>query len=165
MIFKVIQYSIFSFIIIAVIHYLISHLTENLTTPQVRDLVHSTNDQYETIIKKLEGKITRAKKVDNYNTTYTNKTRHNKTLNTANEEMKESLKTYLKGLNHEKSTDGIGSGFGTVFGTGNGSGAGAGSVSGNTQLNSGNMLNEVSMFDNYDNTTMSNNDELAYSSY
>jgi len=29
-------------------------LTDNLTTPQVRDIVTSTNQQYEAIIKKLE---------------------------------------------------------------------------------------------------------------
>lgn len=100
MIFQIIQYSIISFIIIYIIHYLISHLTDNLTTPQVRDLVHSTNDQYETIIKKLEGKITKAKKVGDMSN---HSGRHNKTLRTANEEMKDSLKSYLKSLNNETS--------------------------------------------------------------
>ena len=54
MIFEIIQYSIVSLVFISIVHYLISHLTNNLTTPQVRDIVTSTNQQYEAIIKKLE---------------------------------------------------------------------------------------------------------------
>ena len=54
MIFDIIQYSIVSLVFISIVHYLISHLTDNLTTPQVRDIVTSTNKQYEAIIKKLE---------------------------------------------------------------------------------------------------------------
>lgn len=86
--FQIIQYAVISFVVIAVIHYLISHLMDNLTTPQVRDLVSSTNDQYETIIKKLEGQISKSKQ---------KRLSENKR---ANDEMKESLKSYLKDLNN-----------------------------------------------------------------
>lgn len=86
--FQIIQYAVISFVVIAVIHYLISHLMDNLTTPQVRDLVSSTNDQYETIIKKLEGQISKSKQ---------KRLSENKR---ASDEMKESLKSYLKDLNN-----------------------------------------------------------------
>lgn len=156
MIFKIIQYSIISFIIITIFHYLISHLTDNLTTPQVRDLVHSTNDQYETIIKKLEGKITKAKKVgDNHSG------RHNKTLRTANEEMKDSLKSYLKSLNNndvtQQSSDtsqymGYSQTHSNNYHT-----------QSNTMSNA-NSKNSITSGDAYD-TYDGNTDELAYSQY
>ena len=78
MIFEIIQYSVVSLIFIAIVHYLISHLTDNLTTPQVRDIVTSTNEHYEAIIKRLESGST------------------NKPISV---DMKDDLKNYLKGLN------------------------------------------------------------------
>jgi len=54
MIFTAIQYTIISLVVIAIFHYLISHFTNNLTVPKVRDLVSDTNAQYETILKQLE---------------------------------------------------------------------------------------------------------------
>lgn len=63
MIFTAIQYTIISLIVIAIFHYLISHFTNNLTVPKVRDLVSDTNAQYETILKQLEsGRVVGAKK-------------------------------------------------------------------------------------------------------
>ena len=81
MIFTIIQYSIVSLVFISIVHYLISHLTDNLTTPQVRDIVTSTNQQYEAIIRKIEG---RRKEGDG---------RRSKG------DMKDDLKQYLKSLN------------------------------------------------------------------
>lgn len=125
--FQVIQYAVISFVVISVIHYLISHLMDNLTTPQVRDLVSSTNDQYETIIKKLEGQISKSKQ---------KRLSENKR---ANDEMKESLKTYLKDLNNK------------------------------TQSNTSHQSFEISMPDmqvaSYANSNPLSNDELAYADY
>lgn len=56
MIFTAIQYTIISVVVIAIFHYLISHFTNNLTVPKVRDLVSDTNAQYETIIKQLQNR-------------------------------------------------------------------------------------------------------------
>ena len=81
MIFQIIQYAIVSLIIIFIFHYLISHLTDNLTTPQVRDLVSSTNHNYENIIKKIE------------------KSSHSNAKKST-ENMKDDLKTYLNTLNN-----------------------------------------------------------------
>lgn len=82
MIFEIIQYSIVSLVFISIVHYLISHLTDNLTTPQVRDIVTSTNQQYEAIINKLEN----SKKNESRN-------------RPGSGEMKDDLKEYLKSLN------------------------------------------------------------------
>ena len=81
MIFEIIQYSIVSLVFISIVHYLISHLTENLTTPQVRDIVTSTNQQYEAIIKKLEN------------------TRKSGGDQRGSGKMKNELKQYLQSLN------------------------------------------------------------------
>jgi len=81
MIFEIIQYSIVSLVFISIVHYLISHLTDNLTTPQVRDIVTSTNQQYEAIIKKLEG------------------SRKGSDGHSGKGDMKDELKQYLKSLN------------------------------------------------------------------
>lgn len=83
MIFQIVQYSVVSLVFISIVHYLISHLTDNLTTPQVRDIVASTNEQYEAIIKRLE------------------KDRSNRRPNLAPDDMKSDLKTYLKSLNSQ----------------------------------------------------------------
>ena len=56
MIFTAIQYTIISIIVIGIFHYLLSHFTNNLTVPKVRDLVSDTNAQYETILKQLQNK-------------------------------------------------------------------------------------------------------------
>lgn len=56
MIFTAIQYTIISVVVIAIFHYLISHFTNNLTVPKVRDLVSDTNAQYETILKQLQNR-------------------------------------------------------------------------------------------------------------
>jgi hypothetical protein len=69
-------------VFISIVHYLISHLTDNLTTPQVRDIVTSTNQQYEAIINKLEN----SKKNESRN-------------QLGSGEMKDDLKEYLKSLN------------------------------------------------------------------
>lgn len=84
MIFQIIQYSIVSLVIISVFHYLISHLTDNLTTPHVRDLVSSTNENYENIIKKIEKSAAANKK-------------------TSTDIMKQDLKTYLNTINNSQS--------------------------------------------------------------
>jgi hypothetical protein len=84
MIFQIIQYSIVSLVIISVFHYLISHLTDNLTTPHVRDLVSSTNENYENIIKKIEKSAAANKKA-------------------STDSMKQDLKTYLNTINNSQS--------------------------------------------------------------
>lgn len=84
MIFQIIQYSIVSLVIISVFHYLISHLTDNLTTPHVRDLVSSTNENYENIIKKIEKSAAANKKI-------------------STDTMKQDLKTYLNTINNSQS--------------------------------------------------------------
>ena len=84
MIFQIIQYSIVSLVIISVFHYLISHLTDNLTTPHVRDLVSSTNENYENIIKKIEKSAAANKKA-------------------SADSMKQDLKTYLNTINNSQS--------------------------------------------------------------
>jgi hypothetical protein len=83
MLFEIIQYSVVSLVFISIVHYLISHLTDNLTTPQVRDIVTSTNQQYEAIIKKLEN---------------SKKGGGGGNQNVPGE-MKDDLKQYLKSLN------------------------------------------------------------------
>lgn len=87
MIFQIIQYSVISLLTIVIVHYLISHLTENLTTPQVRDIVSSTNEHYETIIKKLESRAE-------------NKTKKNAKIPNNSDSMKADLKQYLSSLNN-----------------------------------------------------------------
>lgn len=82
MIFEIIQYSIVSLVFISIVHYLISHLTDNLTTPQVRDIVTSTNQQYEAIIKKLES------------------SKKSGSNQSGPGEMKNELKQYLQSLNN-----------------------------------------------------------------
>lgn len=82
MIFEIIQYSIVSLVFISIVHYLISHLTNNLTTPQVRDIVTSTNQQYEAIIKKLES------------------SKKSGSNQSGSGEMKNELKQYLQSLNN-----------------------------------------------------------------
>jgi hypothetical protein len=68
-------------VFISIVHYLISHLTDNLTTPQVRDIVTSTNQQYEAIIKKLEN------------------SKKSGVVQSGPGEMKNELKQYLQSLN------------------------------------------------------------------
>lgn len=96
MIFQLLQYSVISLVFIAIVHYLISHLTDNLTTPQVRDIVASTNEQYEAIIKRLES---------------SKKERSDGTPDS----MKDDLKQYLKGLGNsgrEQNSSSVSTGVG-----------------------------------------------------
>jgi hypothetical protein len=84
MIFTAIQYTIISVIVISIFHYLISHFTNNLTVPKVRDLVSDTNAQYETILKQLQG----SKASGGYNKT--------PIPHSSTEAAKQDLKDYLR---------------------------------------------------------------------
>lgn len=88
MIFQLIQYSIVSLALIAIVHYLIGHLIENLTTPQVRDIVTSTNEHYEAIIRRLEDG------------------RKQGTPTKSTSDTKDDLKRYLNSLNINSSSGG-----------------------------------------------------------
>lgn len=155
MFFKIIQYSIISLFIIIIFHYLISHLTDNLTTPQVRDLVSSTNENYENIIKKIENNKNSGKKA-------------------SVETMKNDLKTYLNTLNN--------SGGGSLgvnqetFANQNlnyGISSQYNNTSNSTNINTSNNINTNTNTNTNANNTYglnleyqsTNNDELAYSTY
>lgn len=152
MFFKIIQYSIISLFIIIIFHYLISHLTDNLTTPQVRDLVSSTNENYENIIKKIENNKNSGKKA-------------------SVETMKNDLKTYLNTLNNSGSVssgNGNGSSLGVnqeTFSNQNlqyGISSQYNNTSNNTNINTNANNNTYGLNLEYQST---NNDELAYSTY
>lgn len=87
MIFQLIQYSVVSLALIAIVHYLIGHLIENLTTPQVRDIVTSTNEHYEAIIRRLED----------------GRKQGSPTKNTS--DTKDDLKRYLNSLNSDSPSE------------------------------------------------------------
>jgi hypothetical protein len=146
MFFKIIQYSIISLFIIIIFHYLISHLTDNLTTPQVRDLVSSTNENYENIIKKIENNKNSGKK-DSVET------------------MKNDLKTYLNTLSNSGGSD---SSLGVnqeTFANQNlqyGISSQYNNTSNNTNTNTNTNNNTYGLNIEYQST---NNDELAYSTY
>jgi len=54
MIFSIIQTTILSIILIALIHYIYIFLKENLTTPKIKDLVNKPMEQYNDIYNDLE---------------------------------------------------------------------------------------------------------------
>lgn len=143
MFFKIIQYSIISLFIIIIFHYLISHLTDNLTTPQVRDLVSSTNENYENIIKKIENNKNSGKK-------------------TSVETMKNDLKTYLNTLNN---SGGSGNSLGVnqeTFADQNLQYGISSQYNNTSNSTNANNNNTYGLNLEYQST---NNDELAYSTY
>lgn len=72
MIFWVTKQIILSILLIAVIHYIYAFFKNNLTTPQVKDLINKPQKQYDEIYKKIEA--------------------HN---SVDNKDMKDELKKYL----------------------------------------------------------------------
>lgn len=148
MFFKIIQYSIISLFIIIIFHYLISHLTDNLTTPQVRDLVSSTNENYENIIKKIENNKNSGKKA-------------------SVETMKNDLKTYLNTLNNSGSGGNSSSSLGVnqeTFANQN-LNYGISSQYNNTNINNNTNANNNNTYGLNLEYQSTNNDELAYSTY
>ena len=78
MIFWVAKQIILSITLIAVIHYIYTFFKNNLTIPQVKDLIHKPQQQYNEIYKKI-------------------KTKKKET----NENMKDELKKYLAEIQHQ----------------------------------------------------------------
>lgn len=73
MIFWITKQIILSIILIAVIHYIYTFFKNNLTIPQVKDLIHKPQQQYDEIYKTIKSE--------------------NKS--TGNQDMKDELKKYL----------------------------------------------------------------------
>ncbi len=83
MILELLLYSVTSFITIYIIHYLYYFLKENLTTPQIKDMVNRPNIEYERIYKTL---YKEKKEITNEN---------------QSDDMKNELKNYLNNLTNE----------------------------------------------------------------
>ena len=82
MIFWVAKQVILSVTLIAVIHYIYTFFKNNLTIPQVKDLIHKPQQQYNEIYSKIK-----TKKKEN------------------NESMKEELKKYLAEIQQQPTTE------------------------------------------------------------
>lgn len=135
---KIIQYSIFSLIIIAIFHYLFSFLKDNLTTPKIKDLIDKPTEKYEQIMNTI---------IENNN--------KNNIIN--EDKMKEDLKTYINTLNNSSNNDGT-TNLDDLSQTQNQT---------NQNMNYNNYNNYNDNNDNLEefNFQDSNNDELAYSFY
>lgn len=137
MIFQTIQYAAISLVFIAVVHYLIRHLTDNLTTPQVRDIVSSTNNHYKAIMRRLDDAKGGRNGIE---------ASHSSTS------MKDDLKSYLQGFSGQRNSGG------NMQGSGVGIGASGqeGGVAGTTALQPGTSANLLtydsteSVFGDYD---------------
>ena len=78
MIFWVAKQIILSITLIAIIHYIYTFFKNNLTIPQVKDLIHKPQQQYNEIYKKIKTKKTES-----------------------NENMKDELKKYLAEIHNQ----------------------------------------------------------------
>ena len=58
MLFSIIKFTIISFILIAVIHYLYLFFKDNLTIPKTKDLVNRPNDKYNDILNTIKKSTT-----------------------------------------------------------------------------------------------------------
>jgi hypothetical protein len=86
--FEPILYISLSFIFIFVLHYLYNFFKNNLTTPQVKDLVNKPRELYTEIYKDLNDKNSHFREKDDI---------YNKEINNNDKNhMKEELKSYLK---------------------------------------------------------------------
>jgi len=84
MLFTLIQWTILSFILIALIHYIFSFLKTNLTVPNVKDMVTMPSKRYKEIIESIDNK----KQIDN-----------------ASNKMKDELKQYMASLTVNKNNE------------------------------------------------------------
>jgi len=83
MLFELFFYSLLSFIIIYIVHYLYYFLKDNLTTPKIKDLVERPTIEYDKIYKTLYQEVQQDKPEED-------------------ETMKNELKNYLTKLQHTK---------------------------------------------------------------
>lgn len=86
MILELLIYSVTSFITIYIIHYLYYFLKENLTTPQIKDMVERPYIEYERIYKTI---------YKDHKETVTDNDTHS---------MKNELKNYLSNLTNKENT-------------------------------------------------------------
>ena len=107
MLFLIIKQTIFSIILIWVMHYIYDYFKNNLTIPKVKDLVNKPKEQYREIYESI--KINTKREINE------------KTENTDN--MKSELKKYLKELSSTQNVpsadyknygDNYGSNYGTL---------------------------------------------------
>jgi hypothetical protein len=85
MLLTIIQYGILSLCIISIVHFLIRHLTTNLTAPRVKDLVGTTNAKYDSLLQQISANRSVA---NNFNETESH-------LGPASNSDKANLKEYL----------------------------------------------------------------------
>lgn len=90
----IIQMSIISLIVIALIHYLFTFFKTNLTIPKVKDLVNKPQKQYDALFNTMRNPIYSSSKQMNDGIENSN------TNNNSN--MKNELKNYLKELSEAK---------------------------------------------------------------
>jgi len=110
MLFLIIKQTIFSIILIWVMHYIYDYFKNNLTIPKVKDLVNKPKEQYREIYESI--KINTKREINE------------KTENTENNDnMKSELKKYLKELSSTQNVpsadyksyeDNYGSNYGTL---------------------------------------------------
>jgi flagellar basal body-associated protein FliL len=86
----IIQMSIISLILIALVHYLFTFFKTNLTTPKIKDLVNKPQKQYEVLFDTMKGPIISAT------------TNNAVATESENVTMKTELKNYLKELSDSK---------------------------------------------------------------
>lgn len=103
MLFQIVQYAAISLVLISVVHYLIKHLTDNLTTPQVRDIVSSTNNHYEAIMKKLESTDRHRPRRDGDTTSIVGTGMPQSAQSAMPGSAKDDLKSYLRGIDGNSS--------------------------------------------------------------
>ncbi len=97
--FEPILYISLSFIFIFVLHYLYNFFKNNLTTPQVKDLVNKPRELYTEIYKDLN---TKNKQFRDENTNFND----DKEINNDDKgHMKEELKSYLKQIKKSNTND------------------------------------------------------------
>ena len=108
MLFWILQISIYSFILIYLIHYLINFFKSTLTVPKIKDLVNSSNTKYENIYSIINSNNNSNLNNNNENVNYQNMKEILKSSlknnNSNNINMKNELKHFLKSqLNKDKS--------------------------------------------------------------
>lgn len=93
MLFKIIQYGVLSLCLISITHFLIRHLTVNLTAPRVKDLVTTTNEKYDSLIQQLSSSSKTSSSSNGYVQSIPNTSQHGQFENNPE---KASLKDYLR---------------------------------------------------------------------
>jgi len=94
----IIQMSIISLIVIALVHNLFTFFKTNLTTPKVKDLVNKPQKQYDALFNTMRNPIYSSSKQMNDSVEHSK----NDSSTTTNSNMKNELKNYLKELSETK---------------------------------------------------------------